>query len=487
MTDNHDTDKHDSIAAMPRIRGLLERLDIVADSRQQRRLLDDMRQPKRTTVVSFLNQHAFNLAWTDPAFCEDLSRSDLLLRDGVGIAACLRLLARAPGLNMNGSDLIPLIVAAYAGRRVAVAGTDQPYLERAVQHLRAQGLDIVCSIDGFGGEDRCVSTIAAARPELVILGMGMPKQERIAARLAGELEPPALILSGGAILDFMAGRFPRAPQWLQRIGLEWLYRLLKEPRRLWRRYVLGGGRFLWRTLALACDSGSERELAPGATSPGIRTDGSAGQASSMSFDAAPLFAQPHQRMAGLVQRLDAQMATSGERIVQFIASRPGEGASSLARAYAEASARLCKRKVLLLSDDLDPERAWPCLVEEALDRSAASIPVDGVGEASGRVTYARLSSDGRGYQDNYAAIEDASVWSGLCERFDEVVVDAKPSFGLVAAARASGVIVVVEAEATRASAIRRLLDDLASVNAEVLGSILNKHRSHLPRALHDRL
>ncbi|MGO1000165.1 WecB/TagA/CpsF family glycosyltransferase [Lysobacter sp. CA196] len=479
------TDKHDSAAAMPRIRRLLDRLDTVADSRGRRRLLDELRQPKRTIVVSFLNQHAFNLAWTDAAFCEDLLRSERLLRDGVGMAACLRLLARAPGLNMNGTDLIPQLVAAYVGRRVAVAGTDQPYLQRAVQLLRGQGLDIVCSIDGFGGEDRCVSTIAAARPELVILGMGMPRQERIAARLAGALEQPALIVNGGAILDFMAGRFPRAPQWLRRIGLEWLYRLLKEPRRLWRRYVLGGGQFLWRVLRLAWDSGDERET-PSAASLSVDTDGSPTE-SSMSVDAESLFAQPQQRMAGLVQRLDAQMAGGGQRIVQFIAARPGEGVSSLAQAYAEASARLRKRKVLLLSDDLDRERAWPCLVEEALDRACASIVAAGDDDGNGRVTQARLSSDARGYQDNYAAIEDASVWSGLCKRFDEIVVDAKPAFGLVAAARASGVIVVVEAEVTRASAVRKLLDDLAAVNAQVLGSILNKHRSHLPRALHDRL
>lgn len=480
------TDKHDCVAAMPRIRALLDRLDIVADPRRQRRLIDELCRPKRTTVVSFLNQHAFNLAWTDPAFCEDLLRSELLLRDGVGMAACLRLLARAPGLNMNGTDLIPQLVAAFAGRRVAVAGTDQPYLERAVQHLREQGLDVVCSIDGFGGEDRCMATIAAARPDLVILGMGMPRQERIAARLAGELERPTLIVNGGAILDFMGGRFPRAPQWLRRIGLEWLYRLLKEPRRLWRRYVLGGGQFLWRVLRLACDSGDERETL-GAAALSVDTDGSPRERSSRSVDAEPLFAQPQQRMAGLVQRLDAQMAGGGRRIVQFIAARPGEGVSSLARAYAEASARLRKRKVLLLSDDLDRERAWPSLVEEALDRACASITAVYDADANGEVTHARLSSDARGYQDNYAAIENASVWSGLCERFDEIVVDAKPAFGLVAAARASGVIVVVEAEVTRASAIRKLLDDLAAVNAQVCGSILNKHRSHLPRALHDRL
>ncbi|MGO4775700.1 hypothetical protein AB4084_09360, partial [Lysobacter sp. 2RAB21] len=65
-----------------RIHDLLERVRVIADPRQHRRLLDELSRPKRARVVSFLNQHAFNLAWTDPAFGADLLRSDVLLRDG---------------------------------------------------------------------------------------------------------------------------------------------------------------------------------------------------------------------------------------------------------------------------------------------------------------------------------------------------------------------------------------------------------------------
>jgi exopolysaccharide biosynthesis WecB/TagA/CpsF family protein len=71
--------------------------------------------------------------------------------------------------------------------------------------------------------------------------------------LVAALDRPCTIAAGGAILDFWAGRFPRAPLWMRRAGIEWVFRLLREPRRLWRRYVLGNPLLLWRALRLARD------------------------------------------------------------------------------------------------------------------------------------------------------------------------------------------------------------------------------------------
>src|SRR5690606_40821841 len=74
---------------------------------------------------------------------------------------------------------------------------------------------------------------------IIVLAMGMPKQEQVAVQLRDALNTPALLICGGAILDFAAERFPRAPLWMRRFGLEWLFRLLLEPRRLFKRYALG--------------------------------------------------------------------------------------------------------------------------------------------------------------------------------------------------------------------------------------------------------
>jgi exopolysaccharide biosynthesis WecB/TagA/CpsF family protein len=80
--------------------------------------------------------------------------------------------------------------------------------------------------------------------------MGMPRQEEMACVLRAALTHPCLIVCGGAIIDFLGGRAPRAPVWMRRFGLEWVYRLMQEPGRLFRRYVLGNPLFLLRTLRL---------------------------------------------------------------------------------------------------------------------------------------------------------------------------------------------------------------------------------------------
>jgi len=85
----------------------------------------------------------------------------------------------------------------------------------------------------------------------VVLGMGMPKQETVAQQLRAAVSGPILIINGGAVLDFLADRFQRAPPLLRSLGLEWLFRLLLEPRRLWRRYIVGNIVFLARAASLA--------------------------------------------------------------------------------------------------------------------------------------------------------------------------------------------------------------------------------------------
>jgi exopolysaccharide biosynthesis WecB/TagA/CpsF family protein len=82
------------------------------------------------------------------------------------------------------------------------------------------------------------------------LAMGNPKQELVARIIASSVRSPVVIVNGGAVADFLAGRFERAPLWVRRARLEWVFRLLQEPRRLWRRYLLGGVSFAWHLMRL---------------------------------------------------------------------------------------------------------------------------------------------------------------------------------------------------------------------------------------------
>ena len=210
------------------------------------RLLDELAQPSRPMILSFLNAHSVNLAWRDEAFRAALASADMLLRDGTGAAILFRMMGIEPGTNLNGSDFIPRVLDRFAGQRVALFGTDEPWLGRSIAWARARGLDVVASADGFRPDADYLRIAAECRPDLILLAMGMPRQESLAPLLAGTLDHPCLLINGGAILDFWAGRFPRAPRWIRSVGCEWLYRLYQEPSRLWRRYVLGNPAFLVR-------------------------------------------------------------------------------------------------------------------------------------------------------------------------------------------------------------------------------------------------
>ena len=225
-----------------RIRYFVElhrRISCIDDEAAHDDLLLALRHPTRPYVVSFVNAHAANLVWRSPALCESFLRSDLLLRDGIGVQLGLMAFGRSTGLNMNGTDFIPEIAGAYAGRRAALFGTCSPWLDRACEKLEAAGVTVVASHHGFSPTQTYVDLAVMAEPDLIILAMGMPKQELIAGRLRDQLRHPVLIINGGAILDFLGERVSRAPRLMRGSGTEWLYRLLMEPRRLARRYVVG--------------------------------------------------------------------------------------------------------------------------------------------------------------------------------------------------------------------------------------------------------
>lgn len=225
------------------LRRLLDRVTIVASATEETALIEALLSRDRPTVVSFINQNALNLAREDLRFRSDLCGADLLLRDGVGIEVALRLIGTDPGRNANGTDFIPRLLAGATGRRAALFGTCEPWLSLATERASALGCAVAASADGFEDEAVYEEIFQRVRPGIVVLGMGMPRQERVAAQLSRLADWPCLIINGGAVLDFWAGRFRRAPRWLQSARLEWMFRLAQEPRRLAPRYVGGGGHF----------------------------------------------------------------------------------------------------------------------------------------------------------------------------------------------------------------------------------------------------
>jgi N-acetylglucosaminyldiphosphoundecaprenol N-acetyl-beta-D-mannosaminyltransferase len=232
---------------------LLDKIERVHTPVDERQLLARLSDPGRPFVLAFANAHAMNSLASSADFFEALRAADMVLRDGSGMATLFKLLRMHPGLNLNGTDFIPQLIRQFNGRCIALFGTRNPHLQQGLQVV-AQGLapqSTYVSAHGFLEVSAYAALAATHRPALIVLGMGMPRQEEVAAALRSVLTFPCLIVCGGAIIDFLGGRTPRAPAWMRRTGLEWAFRLALEPRRLFRRYVIGNPLFLARALRLA--------------------------------------------------------------------------------------------------------------------------------------------------------------------------------------------------------------------------------------------
>lgn len=237
----------------PRWRELVQGVVRVQSVRGELQLLDRLAAPSEPLVLAFVNAHAMNAAAVSEEFFRAIMSADLVLRDGMGMAILLHLLNQPPGLNLNGTDLIPKILQLYAGSPIALFGTQEPYLasaQSAVVSRVAPGSTCITA-HGFLDTACYVRLAAAHRPRVIVLGMGMPRQEEIAMVLRAAVGYPCLIICGGAIIDFLGGKTSRAPGWMRRGGLEWVFRLALEPRRLFNRYVIGNPLFVARALRLA--------------------------------------------------------------------------------------------------------------------------------------------------------------------------------------------------------------------------------------------
>lgn len=214
-------------------------------------------------LVAYVNAHTLNLAYEDPGYHSLLRRAALVLNDGVGVALAARMKRERFPANLNGSDFNPMILqlAARRGWPVYFLGAGHGIAARAAQQMseRTKGLLVAGCRDGYfpRSEDAAVAAaIKATGAEVVMVAMGNPLQEHwLAANLS---DTGARVGVGvGAFFDFAAGRVARAPGWVNRIGLEWVWRLLQEPGRLWRRYVVGNPVFLWRAARYALRAGPQ--------------------------------------------------------------------------------------------------------------------------------------------------------------------------------------------------------------------------------------
>ena len=268
--------------------------------------------PEGKLLINTINAHSYNTARKDKLFAEALTNGDVLIPDGVSIVkACKWIKAKSqPKERIAGWDLFSFEMAKLEReseerrvkseessgdndnqvegkskidnsksasadnsklkiqnsklrspqRTVMFMGSSQKVLDLIVKraaevypHLKVVTYSPPYKPE-FSDDDNkaIIDAINAADPDLLWIGMTAPKQEKWTYSHWDELNIHCHVGTIGAVFDFFAGTVERAPMWWQRHGLEWLYRLLKEPKRMWRRYIIGNALFLWNMLKEKC-------------------------------------------------------------------------------------------------------------------------------------------------------------------------------------------------------------------------------------------
>jgi N-acetylglucosaminyldiphosphoundecaprenol N-acetyl-beta-D-mannosaminyltransferase len=222
-------------------------------------------------MVCFVNAHCVNLACRCGAYRDVLRGADYVFADGTGMRWAGAALGRPIADNVNGTDLFPRLAAALAGtgKRIFLLG-GRPGVAEGVARWLAQvcpDAEVVGCHHGYlsaENEEAVVEQIHASQADLLLVAMGSPDQELWIHRHLERLGVKVAMGVGG-LFDFFSGRVPRAPRWLRRAGLEWLYRFYQEPLRLWKRYLIGNAAFLLRL------SRARWRLATAAAAPQRRT------------------------------------------------------------------------------------------------------------------------------------------------------------------------------------------------------------------------
>src|SRR6266511_2733482 len=197
--------------------------------------------------------HTVMEAHDDPSFRAVVNGADLVTSDGMPLVWGLRALGVPEATRVYGPDLTPVVLARAeaAGVPVGFYGGSARTLARLTAWVRARHPDLEIAyaesppFRPLSDAERAATAraIAESGAAVVFVGLGCPKQERWMGSMRGMV--PAVMVGVGAAFDFLAGEKPQAPRWMMGAGLEWLFRLAAEPRRLWRRYLYHNPRFLW--------------------------------------------------------------------------------------------------------------------------------------------------------------------------------------------------------------------------------------------------
>ncbi len=203
--------------------------------------------------IYFVNPDCLNKSLVNEAYCKVLQQSsDMILGDGIGIVIASKIMKTPLIQNVNGTDLLPFLceMSVNEGYGIYLLGAKPGIADAMKANLiqRYPGINIAGTQHGYFDRDKeseeVIKTINKSRAEILLVAFGAPWQEMWIAEHYDKINQANLLIGVGGLFDFYSQTKKRAPRWMRQIGMEWVFRLILEPGRMWKRYILGNPHFL---------------------------------------------------------------------------------------------------------------------------------------------------------------------------------------------------------------------------------------------------
>lgn len=209
---------------------------------------------KKKIFITYLNAHCANHYFKDKEYADIIDKADVVYADGMGIVYASKYLGTPLKERVNAGDFFIDFCkrCEKEGLSLYFLGTKSRFLKRAKENIQEKvaGVKIVGTHDGYFSKEESneiVDNINSLKPDILVIGMGIPYQEKWLSENFEKLDVP-ICWCVGALFDYFGGEFFRAPVLMRKLGLEWLFRLILEPRRMWKRYMIGNFTFINRVI-----------------------------------------------------------------------------------------------------------------------------------------------------------------------------------------------------------------------------------------------
>ena len=236
---------------------IFELLGLKIDNMTMSDAIGMMRQAlveKRQSAIFFVNPDCLNQSITERDYRKALTAADRILPDGIGLVIAGKLLGTPLRENINGTDMLPFLCTMAAAEKLSIflLGGKPGRAEMTGDAISQNyGVAIAGAMHGYFDHERestaVIEAINSSKASILLVAFGAPLQEKWIVRHRAALRPTILMGVGG-LFDFYSGNIKRAPRWMREIGLEWVYRIMQEPGRMWKRYVVGNPLFLYRVM-----------------------------------------------------------------------------------------------------------------------------------------------------------------------------------------------------------------------------------------------